>query len=393
MPTVELTQTFIASDLRCPPEKPGIYFYCSRQKGLAVYVSRGRPGRGLFRLQCKVNGKSTWTAIGSTEDMTLKDARKQADLIKAQLLLTPKPSGSTHEPKAVPTLREFFKRDYLPHVKPRKRSWKRDEELFRLRLDKAFGAQKLDCISRQAVQAFHALIKEQGLSPATADHHVKLLRSALNLAVQWGFIDRNPVAGIKLFNADNKVENVLSDAERQRLLQVLATDGNRTICRLALFLLSTGARLNEALSAQWEHVNEESRVWRIPAAQAKSKRMRSIPLNDSALQVLGELGTKGVYEHLFVNLRTGKRYTSIMKVWSRLREKAGLQHLRVHDLRHNFASLLVENGRTLYEVQTILGHSDPKVTMRYAHLSNAGLVQAAQAASVLQERPPLQLVA
>ena len=72
-----------------------------------------------------------------------------------------------------------------------------------------------------------------------------------------------------------------------------------------------------------------------------------------------------------------------MKVWSRLRSKAELPHLRIHDLRHQFASFLVNGGRTLYEVQTILGHSDAKVTQRYAHLSSRSLQDAANTASVM----------
>jgi integrase len=82
-----------------------------------------------------------------------------------------------------------------------------------------------------------------------------------------------------------------------------------------------------------------------------------------------------------VNRRTGKPLTTIHKVWERLREKAGLPHLRIHDLRHMYASFLVNSGRTLYEVQQILGHRDPVVTQRYAHLSSRALRDAADAAS------------
>ena len=119
-------------------------------------------------------------------------------------------------------------------------------------------------------------------------------------------------------------------------------------------------------------------------------------MNDSALDVLSELDTEGVYDYLFVNHRiskktgeevgTGKPYTAIMKVWSRLRAKAGLPHLRIHDLRHQYASFLVNAGRSLYEIQRILGHSDPSVTQRYAHLSTKSLQDAANSASVMIRR-------
>jgi integrase len=166
------------------------------------------------------------------------------------------------------------------------------------------------------------------------------------------------------------------------LLAVLRTDENKSICRIAMFLLSTGCRLNEALQATWAQIDRQNRVWRIPASNSKSKKVRSVPLNDSALEVLDELNTDGKIPHLFVNVRTGNPYTTIMKVWSRLREKAGLRHLRIHDLRHQYASFLVSSGRTLYEVQQILGHSDPSVTQRYSHLDSKSLQAAANAASV-----------
>jgi hypothetical protein len=85
---------------------------------------------------------------------------------------------------------------------------------------------------------------------------------------------------------------------------------------------------------------------------------------------------------VFINRQTGKSYGTIMKVWSRLRKAAGVPHLRIHNLRHQFASFLVNSGRTLYEEQQILGHSDPSVTQRYAHLSSESLQDVSNSASV-----------
>jgi integrase len=178
------------------------------------------------------------------------------------------------------------------------------------------------------------------------------------------------------------VENFLNEEQLQRLMTVLRTHPNRNVSWIALFLLSTGYRLNEALSAQWGQIDRGNRVWRIPAATSKSKKVRSVPLNDSALDVIGHLDTESEFEHLFINRQTGLPYTTIMKVWSRIRAEAGVPFLRIHDLRHMYASFLVNSGRTLYEVQQILGHSDPSVTQRYAHLSTDSLQAAANSASI-----------
>jgi site-specific recombinase XerD len=106
--------------------------------------------------------------------------------------------------------------------------------------------------------------------------------------------------------------------------------------------------------------------------------------------VLDQLWTKDVHPFLFVNESTQKPFVTITRAWYRLRAKAGIENLRVHDLRHSFASILVNGGRSLYEVQQILGHSDPKVTMRYAHLSTKALQEAANVASVIVRTAPVR---
>ena len=222
----------------------------------------------------------------------------------------------------------------------------------------------------------------EGLAAATANHHIKLIRRMLNLAIEWSIITGpNPASRIEMFAEDNQIERYMEEAELQRLLQVLRTDRRQAVCRIALFLLSTGARLNEALSAKWEHVDVEKRIWRVPATNSKSKRMRAIPLNDAAMAEINALNTKSEYEHLFINKRTKLPFVNIAKVWEDLRKQAGLPKLRLHDLRHQFASFLVNDGQSLYTVQQILGHSDPSVTQRYAHLSTAALQSAANSAS------------
>lgn len=106
-----------------------------------------------------------------------------------------------------------------------------------------------------------------------------------------------------------------------------------------------------------------------------------MPLSDAAVDVLKAVGTKDKYPHVFVNRKTGQRYTHIAHTWQRLRKKAGLPHLRLHDLRHTYASMLVNAGESLYVVQQCLGHADGRVTQRYAHLAPQTLQNAASKAS------------
>jgi integrase len=363
-------------------------------------VRATNPGHGTFYYRYKdTTGKTCHKRIGTTAEVTLAEARKQAKALKTDIALGTFPKGTEKAATAtVPTFADFFEQQYMPYVTPRKRSWASDESLYRNYLKDEFGKQRLDQISRQQIQLWHTNLRlEKKLAPATSDHGVKLLKHALNLAVDWSLVEANPAAKVPLFNESNFVEHYLDDDQLERLLTVLRSPKSpRSVCQIALFLLSTGARLNEALSAKWDHVDRHTRVWRIPAATSKSGRVRVIPLNDSALEVLSQLETEGKYEHLFVNHRisvktglqvgTGKPYTSIMRVFRRMTIKAGVPFLRIHDLRHQYASFLVNAGRSLYEVQQILGHSDPKVTQRYAHLSTKSLQDAANSASIMIQR-------
>jgi len=383
MPVVKLTETFIKNQLICPEGQNRIEYCDSDVKGLYVLVSAANPGEGGYYLRFKDgNNKTCHQKIGRTKEISLANVRKEAGRLKLEIAQGANPVAEKKAQKAIITFAELMESHYLPYVQPRKRSWKKDEEMFRLRLNAVFGSQRLNQITRQQIQAFHTALKNDGLSESTCNHYVKLLKQAFNLAIDWELLETNPATRIPLFREEAR-ENYLSETELEQFLIVLRNDENRMICNVVYFLLSTGARLNEALSATWSQIDRRHRVWRIPASNSKSKKVRSVPLNDSAIDVLNQVGTEGSFDYLFINRQTGEHYTTISKVYDRLRRKAGLPHLRIHDLRHQYASFLVNSGRTLYEVQQILGHSDPSVTQRYAHLSAKSLLDAANSASVI----------
>ena len=120
------------------------------------------------------------------------------------------------------TYAEFFDGHYLPHAKLHKRSWDRDEELYRLRIKAVFGGKRLNQITRHQLQSFHSTLATEGLAAATANHHLKLIRQSLNLARQWGMLEgENPAARIAMLHEDNKIEHYLDDVQLRRLLEVL----------------------------------------------------------------------------------------------------------------------------------------------------------------------------
>lgn len=384
MATATLTASIITHNLHCPAGKTRIEICDMDVRGLYVEVRSSNPGKGTYYLRYKdSHGKTCHQRLGQTADISLNDVRKKARALRAEIASGADPRADAKARRALPSLSEFFHQTYLPYAKVHKRSWQRDVQLF-ARINKAFGHLRLDQINKQSVSVWHAGLLDKGLSGASADHHPKLLRRMLSMAIEYDLIEKNPLVGFKLFNHDNKVEHYLSDVQLIQLMDVLRTDPNRAVCNIAILLLGTGCRLNEILTAKKSDIDVENRVLKIAAINAKGKRVRSVPLNDASLDIIRQqIDSTDGYDHLFVNHQTGKPYTTIMKVWTRLRNKAGLPHLRLHDLRHSYASFLVNSGRTLYEVQQILGHSQSIVTERYAHLSTKTLQDASNSASVI----------
>lgn len=386
MPVVNFTPAFMAKGLICPPGKTKIEYSLHDEPGLFVECRLGGRSMPTWYLRLKNSrGTNTYKKLGTVKDVSLAQARKSARQLKAEHMLAPKLEDVAAVPKAELTLDAFMVDHYFPHAKIHKRSHKRDDQLYRIRIKPKFGGLVLSAVNRREVQAFQNGLLNEGLAPASADHHVKLMRRVLNLAVQWEFLEKNPLKGIELYMVDNQVENYLDDEQTQRLMDVLLSDANRSVCHILIFLISTGARLNEALTATWKNVNVEASVWKVDATRSKSKKTRSIPLNDSAHWVLEQVPSKGKSEYLFPSPVSGKPYTTITRAWYRLRAEAGVK-VRIHDLRHSFSARLISNGRSLFELQSILGHSDPKVTMRYAHLSAKALQEAANAGSVMVPR-------
>jgi len=379
MPVMKLTQNMISQGIPLPDGVARLEACDQDFPRLYLELRATSPGQGTFYYRYKDAAKKTCHhRLGTTAEVSLADARKQTMQLKA---LGADPKGAEKAKKAAMTVSDLFEVHVLPRAKIFKRSFARDVEMYNLRIKKTFGAKRLCDLTRGDVELFHSNLLKENLAKATCDNYVKLLRSAYFHALRNEFVDRNVLSGFKLFNADNRVENVPTQEELVRLLKILQTDENRSVCLIAMYLLATGARLSEALGATWGMIDRQNHVWRIPASNSKSKRIRSVPLSEMSLMVLNQLTTEGRHDYLFVNKATDKPYTTIHKVWGRIRRKAGLPKLRLHDLRHCNASWMVSQGISLYIVQEILGHSDPKITMRYSHVANKTLLDASNKAS------------
>jgi integrase len=260
----------------------------------------------------------------------------------------------------------------------------------------------MDSISKKEIIDFHLGLKAENLSGATCDHFLKLLKRCYSLATDWEFIAIDKLRGIKCFNEPNQCNDVLTEEEFARLLAVLHSHPNQLLCRIVRYLFATGCRLGEALSAKHEDLQMDKCLWLVPATNSKNKKMLIKPLSSAAMEVISEVssGREAPTGYLFVNPRTGDRLYSIHKGWHAIRKEAGLPNMKLKSARQHFASTLVNAGRSLLEVSTLLGHSSQAITAeRYTRLSSDTLHQAAnvasdqlQAASPKPTPPDLKLV-
>jgi integrase len=153
-------------------------------------------------------------------------------------------------------------------------------------------------------------------------------------------------------------------------------------------------RKSEALTATWRNIELDAGVMRIDATRAKGKRSRVLPLNDSAKWVIGQLKSKGTSEFLFPSPASGRPFSTISRVWYRIRKVAGIpENVRLHDLRHSWLSLLARRGCSQVQLQHLAGHADYRTTLRYIHWSENDLCVASNLGSMIvpKEKPTATL--
>ena len=381
-------QTFMDDGgLVCPPGKCKIEYAVLEEPGLFVEARSSTKSEPTWYQRLKnAKGTNTYRKLGTVKDLSLTQARKLSRQIKAEHMVAAKVQASVAAAPARDqmTLDFYFRTIYLPQAKIHKRSWVKDESLYRLRIEPKFGKVLLSEINRRDVQAFHQGLLTEGLSAATCNHHVVLMRRFLSVAVSLDLLQKNVLKGIPLMPLSNYSDVYLTPEETTRLVQVLTTDANKPVCTALLFIMNTAARKMEALKAKWADVDMVNRVWHIPTENNKSKRPKTLPLNDGAMQVLSQLESRGTCDYVFANPETGLPYTSIARVFWRLRKKAGLpENFRVHDFRGSFSERYLSANGSIFTLQKLLGHQDVRTTAtRYARLSARSLLDGASLASV-----------
>ena len=291
------------------------------------------------------------------------------------------------------TFGKFAQEIYLPNAEMRKKSYKDDESRVRIHLIPAFGNSTFKEITVGKLNQLLADIRSKGLSDATVNRIRALLSAIFNLAIDHEIIESNPVTRVKKFKENNQKERYLVNDELQRLMKTLNFPEHFGISNLIIvgavkFLLLTGVRKREALDLKWSDLDTHTGKWLL--GENKSGKARYINLNEDALTIVKQLSRQ--YDYVFANPETGKPFNDIRKTFDKILQASNIKEMRIHDLRHNFASLAVNSGQSLYVVQNLLGHASPQTTQRYAHLQSSTLKQASEAvASVIREQSALSI--
>ncbi len=374
--TRELVRT-----LTCPPQRAHLEVFDGVLRGFYVDVLAN--GRMNYRVRYRVNGKAKVLTLGDAQVLTVEEARELARAALRQVHAGQDPKVDLQRVEGM-SVKTFFIDHYLPYVKSYKRSWCTDESMIRNHVITHLGDRVMVQLTAKDIAAVVGKMREAQYAPGTCNRFLVLMRYGLKLAIRWNIdgMQSNPAKDLGNLKDDNRIERFLTPAQSKVLLGEIIHSPNTRLGSIIPFLILTGARKREVLDAKWVDVDLEQRLWRIP--KTKSGKVRHVPLSAEAIRVLMALRAEAspAQVYVFANPATGKPFVSIYYSWDTCRKRAGLPDFRIHDLRHSFASFLVNAGRSLYEVQQLLGHADIRTTSRYAHLSRDRLREAVETVPV-----------
>lgn len=374
MPNLKLTKRAVEA---VEPGAKDIILWDTDLKGFGCKITpKGK--RVYFAYYRTRNGVQRRPTIGAHGTVACEQAREIARQWLAEAAAGGDPSAHRKAKRATPTMTEFAERYLAEHARTKKkrRSVEGDESNLRNHVLPALGRLKVDAVTRADVQRLHHAMKA---TPSAANRCLALLSKMLNLAEKWGLRPdgSNPCRHAEKY-PERKIERFLSAAELACLGEVLAeaerSGEHRSVVGAIRLLIFTGCRRDEILKLRWEHVDFERQCLRLPDSKTGAK---VVYLSPPALDVLTRIERQEGNPYVLPGNIPGQHYVALEKAWRRLRARTGLPDVRLHDLRHSFASFGAADGLSLPIIGALLGHREAATTQRYAHLAADPLRQAA----------------
>ena len=364
------------------PATGNIIHFDTEVGGLGVRITAA--GARAFVL-CYRNraGRQRRLTIGSFGEWTVGAARAEAKELKRQIDAGGDPLGEKVADRDAPTMAELCQRFAAEHLSRKRATTQRHYSglIERIILPK-LGALKVNEIMFTHIDALHRKITAGG-APYQANRAVAVLSKMFNMVIKLGWRTDNPAKGIER-NHEDRRERFLSADELTRLGEALDNHPDRQAAAIIALLLLTGARKGEMLAMRWQDLDLDTGTWTKPSAHTKQARIHRVPLSEPARALLTKLRaeTAGDVEHVFPGRLSGHRM-EIEKRWRQICKAARIKGLRIHDLRHSYASILVSAGYSLPVIGRLLGHTQAQTTHRYAHLTDDPLRRATEQAGAL----------
>ena len=393
-----------------PPEQGRDYqIFDAEVRGFAVCIYRS--GNRAFTLDYRSAGRQRRMTIGRWPVWSTKAARERAKELRREIDAGADPLAERDQVREAPRFRDLMERyieEHLPNLAPTNAS---DQKSMLHKLVAPHWANKLVTeITPADVEKLLNKIaagrarpskakpnnrarKLQGSKPTPirANRTGEVLRKMFNMAIGWGWCERNPAQGFRR-RMENARERFLTREEIGKLAEALDAAEDQRAATIIRMCLLTGARLGEVRQARFEQFNLELLSWSKPASTTKQRRIHRLPISQEVAAIVRQrqmVVPKGC-PWLFPGDVPDQPVVEIRRFWRAIQRETGLEDVHIHDLRHTFASLLVSGGASLEMIGKLLGHSQLQTTQRYAHLMDSPLRAGVDAvASMFQPRPKL----
>jgi len=353
------------------PGKADIILWDTDLKGFGCKVTpKGK--RTYFLYYRTKDGQQRRPAIGAHGTIKPEAAREMAKRWLGEVAHGRDPSETRAMDRAAPTMRELCVKYMAEHAETRKKatSIRNDRRLIDAHIIPAIGGKKVSAVTRADMSKLHHSLRS---TPYEANRMLAMASKMLGLAERWGLRPdhSNPAKNIDRFT-EEKRERYLTGDELARLWQVLHSEAGAALASPSAvaavkLLILTGRRLNEVLGLRWAWIDIDAKVMRLP--DTKNGAL-TVALGEAAATVLADLKANG-RDDVFVisGQRRGAPLVNLQKPWRALRAAAGLDDVRIHDLRHTYASIGAGLGMSLPMLGRLLGHTQAATTARYAHLA------------------------
>jgi integrase len=306
--------------------------------------------------------------IGRYPDWTLAAAREEAGRLKRAIDQGGDPVAEDREQRNAETVSDLCQRFLEEHVARKRPATQVNYRSIVAVIDAELGSRKVASIEYRDIDKLHRrLSKDRG--SYSANRTVAVVSKMFALAMRWKMRTDNPAKGVER-NVENKRERYLTTDELSRLTTALDAYPDKQVANAFRLLLLTGSRSGEAFSARWDQFDLAAGKWTKPSSHTKQKKPHTVPLSRPAQELLQRIRRDQGEAEVFVFPSSGEsgHLTTLKKSWRLICKAAGITNLRIHDLRHSYASFAVNAGWSLPVIGALLGHTQPGTTHRYAHL-------------------------